>query len=145
MATEENKAIARRSFERESATEGSTAAEQKRVTLNWPTWVGLVVEDLEAQRRYYRDVVGLKERRVGERYVHFEVGSNTFELLAKSSHPQCANRGFQIGFAVANIAAARAELISRGIEPAGDIESDGGSSWCYLKDPEGNLYQIAEG
>lgn len=44
MSTEENKAIARRSFEQESATRGSTAVEQQRVTLNWPTWVGLVVK-----------------------------------------------------------------------------------------------------
>ena len=51
MSTEENKAIARRSFEHESAMEGSTAVEQQRVTLNWPTWFGLVIEDREAQRR----------------------------------------------------------------------------------------------
>jgi predicted enzyme related to lactoylglutathione lyase len=141
MSTEDNKT----SQEQENATEGSTAAEQQHVTLNWPTWVGLVVDDLEAQRRYYRDVVGLKERRVDEGYVHFEVGSNMFELLAKSSDIQTAHRGFQIGFAVANIAAVRAELISRGIEPVGDIESFNGMYWCYFKDPEGNLYEITEG
>jgi predicted enzyme related to lactoylglutathione lyase len=138
MSTEDNQTPQ----EQENATEGSTAAGQKPVMLNWPTWMGLVVDDLEAQRRYYRDVVGLKERRAGEGYVHFAVGSNMFELLAKSSQPQCANRGFQIGFAVTNIAAVRAELISRGIEPVGDIES---GSWCYFKDPEGNLYAITEG
>jgi predicted enzyme related to lactoylglutathione lyase len=131
--------------EQENAPEGSTPAGQNQVTLNWPTWIGLVVDDLEAQRRYYRDVVGLKERQAGEGYVHFDVGSKLFELLAKSSRPQSANRGFQIGFAVANIAAVRAELIARGIEPVGDIESDNGSYWCYFKDPEGNLYEIKEG
>jgi catechol 2,3-dioxygenase-like lactoylglutathione lyase family enzyme len=141
MSTEDNKTPQ----EQENAPEGSTAAGQQRVTLNWPRWIGLVVDDLEAQRRYYRDVVGLKERRVGEGYVHFEVGSKLFELLAKSSDPQFAHRGFQIGFAVANIAAVRAELISRGIEPVGDIESDSGMYWCYFKDPEGNLYEITEG
>jgi catechol-2,3-dioxygenase len=121
------------------------STEENEERLNWPTWVGLVVEDLEAQRRYYRDVVGLREWRVGEGYVIFDVGSKKFELLAQSTRPQYACKGFHVGFAVANLEAVRAELISRGIEPAGDIESDAGSSWCYFKDPEGNLYQIAEG
>jgi catechol-2,3-dioxygenase len=141
MSTEDNKTPQ----EQENATEGSTPAEQQRVTLNWPTWVGLVVDDLETQRRYYRDIVGLKERRVDEGYVLFEVGLNMFELLAKSSSPQFAHRGFQIAFAVVNMAAVRAELISRGIEPVGDIESFNGMYWCYFKDPEGNLYEITEG
>ena len=141
MSTKDNKTPQ----EQENATEGSTAAEQQRATLNWPTWIGLVVDDLEAQRRYYRDVVGLKERSVDEGAVDFEVGSNMFELVAKSSRIQTAHRGFQIGFAVSNIAAVRAELISRGIEPVGDIESVNGMYWCYFKDPEGNLYEITEG
>jgi catechol 2,3-dioxygenase-like lactoylglutathione lyase family enzyme len=120
------------------------STEENEGLLDWPTWVGLVVEDLEAQRRYYRDVVGLREWRVGEGCVIFDVGSRKFELLAQSSRPQYAHKGFRVGFAVANIEAARAELISRGIEPVGEIESESGSSWCYFKDPEGNLYQIAE-
>jgi len=114
-------------------------AEETENMLNWPKWVGLVVEDLEAQRRYYRDVVGLREWRVGEGYVIFAVGSQKFELLAQSTRPQYAHIGFHVGFNVANIEAARAELISRGLEPVGDIESAMGSSWCYFKDPEGNL------
>lgn len=141
MSTEDNQTPQ----EQENAPEGNTAAGQNQVTLNWPTWIGLVVDDLEAQRRYYRDVVGLKERRVDEGAVDFEVGPNLFELVAKSARMQTAHRGFQIGFAVANIAAVRAELISRGIEPVGDIESFNGMSWCYFKDPEGNLYEITEG
>src|SRR5438093_12204339 len=28
------------------------------VRLGWPVWIGVVSEDLEAQRRFYRDVLG---------------------------------------------------------------------------------------
>lgn len=122
----------------------SMSTEENSVVLNWPTWVGLVVKDLEGQRRYYRDVVGLSERRVGKEYVIFDVGSNMFELIATSSGPPYEHPGFHIGFAVAHIEEARAELISRGLEPVGEIQSDAGNFWCYFKDPEGNLYQITE-
>lgn len=120
------------------------STEKNESLLQWPTWVGLVVKDLEAQRRYYRDVVGMKERRVGKEYVILDVGSNMFELIAQSSGPPYEHKGFHIGFAVAKIEEARAELISRGLEPVGEIQSDAGNFWCYFKDPEGNLYQITE-
>ena len=107
------------------------STEENNIMLKWPTWIGLVVEDLEAQRRYYRDVLGI-----------FDVGSHMFELIAKSSGPYYEHKGFHIGFAVADIEVARVELISRGLEPVGEIQSGAGNSWCYFKDPEGNFYQI---
>jgi len=112
--------------------------------LHWPTWIGLIVEDLEAQRRYYRDVVGFAERRVGEDFVIFDVGSHMFELIARSGAPPYEHTGFHIGFAVEKLEDARAELIGRGLEAVGEIRCDSGNSWCYFKDPEGNLYQITE-
>jgi len=120
------------------------STEENGVILNWPTWVGLIVEDLETQRRYYRDVVGLSERRIGKEYVIFTLGSHMFELIARSSGPPYEHKGFHIGFAVAKIEEARAELISRGLEPVGEIQSEAGNFWCYFQDPEGNLYQITE-
>lgn len=115
-----------------------------RGLLTWPTWVGLIVADLEAQRRYYRDVVGFPERRAGKDFVLFGVGSNMFELIAQSSAPPYEHTGFHIGFAVTKIEEARAELLRRGLEAVGEIQSDAGNSWCYFRDPEGNLYQITE-
>ena len=34
--------------------------------LKWPNWIGVVAEDLEAQRRFYRDVLGLRELDAGD-------------------------------------------------------------------------------
>jgi predicted enzyme related to lactoylglutathione lyase len=110
--------------------------------LKWPAWIGLIVEDLDAQRCYYRDVVGLKERRVGKSYCIFEIESRLFELIARSSGPLYAHKGFHIGFTVDDIEVARAELLSRGLEAVGEIQSEDGNAWCYFKDPEGNLYQV---
>ncbi len=30
------------------------------VKLGWPVWIGVITDDLEGQRRFYRDVLGLK-------------------------------------------------------------------------------------
>jgi catechol 2,3-dioxygenase-like lactoylglutathione lyase family enzyme len=118
--------------------------EKSSIMFLWPTWMGLIVEDLEAQRRYYQDIVGLKERRAGKDFVIFDVGSNMFELIAQSGVPPYEHKGFHVGFTVASIAEARTELISRGLEPVGEIQSDSGNFWCYFQDPEGNLYQLME-
>ncbi|MEN3341669.1 MAG: hypothetical protein V7644_1073 [Actinomycetota bacterium] len=37
--------------------------------LGWPNWIGVVARDLEAQRRFYRDVLGLRELRTGDDFV----------------------------------------------------------------------------
>jgi len=33
--------------------------------MGWPCWVGVVTEDLEVQRRFYRDMLGLVELAAG--------------------------------------------------------------------------------
>jgi hypothetical protein len=42
--------------------------------LRWPNWIGVVGHDLEAQRRLYRDVLGLTELAAGEDWVQFDMG-----------------------------------------------------------------------
>ena len=38
----------------------------ERVNLRWPNWLGVVVTDLDVQRRFYRDVLGFRELAAGE-------------------------------------------------------------------------------
>lgn len=113
----------------------------------WPSWLGLVVDDLEAQRRFYRDVLGLDEVDAEADWVQFDMdGSNVFELLRRNDQPQYGRRRFQPGFSVGDIGLARRRLIDRGAIPITDIEvaSDGGSSWCYFRDPEGNVFEVTQ-
>jgi len=114
--------------------------------LNWPVWIGVVCEDLEAQRRFYRDTLGLKEIRAGEEFVWFAFEDKLFELLAKSDKPQYDRRRVSVAFEVEDIRAARAELLSRGVEALTDIEGGPGArqSWAYFKDAEGNLFEIVQ-
>ncbi len=114
--------------------------------LSWPWWIGVVAEDLERQRRFYRDVLGFKEIKSTDEWVEFEVGGNKVELLARSDAPQYSERRYQVGFRVEDIGSARAELLSRGVEAISDIEGgpEMGSYWAYFKDAEGNVFEVSQ-
>jgi predicted enzyme related to lactoylglutathione lyase len=113
----------------------------------WPNWLGLVVEDLEGQRAFYGDVLGLAESDAGEDWVQFDMGGpNLFELLRRTDQPQYDHPRFQPGFAVGDIHEARARLLKHGAEAITGIEGGTGSGgyWCYFRDPEGNVFELSQ-
>jgi catechol 2,3-dioxygenase-like lactoylglutathione lyase family enzyme len=114
----------------------------------WPSWIGVVAEDLEAQRTFYRDVMGLRETEAAEGWVQFDMGDGrTFELLARDpASPQYAERRYQVGFEVRDIRSARDDLLGSGLEPVSEIEGgeEAGSLWAYFRDPEGNVFEITQ-
>ena len=114
--------------------------------LKWPAWIGVVCDDLEAQRKFYRDTLGLIEVRSEEGFVWFELENKLFELLAKSDKPQYDRRRVSFAFEVDDIHATRADLLSRGVEPVTDIEGgpDARQYWAYFKDAEGNLFEVVQ-
>jgi catechol 2,3-dioxygenase-like lactoylglutathione lyase family enzyme len=128
-----------------AAAERTTAAEEE-IVLKWPVWIGVVCEDLEAQRRFYRDTLGLKEVRAGEGFAWFEFEDKLFELLAKSDKPQYDRRRVSFAFEVDDIRATRTELLSRGVEAVTEIEGgpDDRQYWAYFKDAEGNLFEVVQ-
>jgi len=118
----------------------------ERAVLRWPTWVGIVVEDLERQRRFWTGLLNVPEDHSGADFAAFEMGhGRSFELIRRSTEPEYDGRRFQVGFEVADIEIARAALIRRGIEPIGGIHPDGGSPWAYFRDAEGNVFEIKQG
>jgi catechol 2,3-dioxygenase-like lactoylglutathione lyase family enzyme len=129
---------------------GPEQAEEEGVAmeLRWPTWIGVVVNDLESQRRFYRDTLGFRETGGSEGWVHFEIpGGGLFELIQRDQPPQYDSPRYQVGFTVEDIRAAREGLVARGIEPLSGIEGEeSGSSnmWCYFRDPEGNVFEITQ-
>ena len=116
--------------------------------LGWPTWIGVVVEDIEEQRRFYRDTLGFRETAASEGWVHLEVpGGGLFELIRRDPSPQYESTRYQVGFTVADIRAARDELVRRGVTPLSEIEGDEAGSanlWCYFRDPEGNVFEVTQ-
>ncbi|MFN2591017.1 MAG: VOC family protein [Actinomycetota bacterium] len=115
--------------------------------LGWPIWIGIVADDLDAQRRFYRDILGLAEMAEGEDWVQFDMGQGRLlELLGRTEDPQYDRRRVQVGFAVGDIHAAVRELESRGVERITEVEGgpESGQYWCYFRDPEGNVFEVAQ-
>jgi catechol 2,3-dioxygenase-like lactoylglutathione lyase family enzyme len=114
--------------------------------LGWPAWIGVVAEDLDAQTAFYRDVLGMREVDRSEEWVQLDLDGRKFEILAKTQDPQYDERRVQIGFEVADIRDAADRLVARGVERISEIERDpeSGSSWCYFRDPEGNVFEITQ-
>ena len=114
--------------------------------LSWPIWVGVVVDDFEAQRRFYRDTLGFVETDASDGWAQFDVDGNLFELMPRGSDPPFETRSYQVSFAVEDIEGARNELIAPGVTPLGEIEGgpDQPYRWCYFRGPEGNAFGITQ-
>ena len=114
--------------------------------IHWPTWLGVVADDLEAQTRFYRDVLGFAQGEAGDGWVQFDVDGHLFEVIARSDQPQYEARRYQVGFTVSDIEAAREALTAAGVVAISEIEGgdDTDNRWCYFRDPEGNVFEITE-
>lgn len=116
--------------------------------LRWPTWIGVVTDDLATQRAFYGETLGFAEIDSSDDWVHFEVpGGGLFELIQRDPSPQYEARRYQVGFTVEDIHAARDELVRRGAEPISEIEGGESGSrnmWCYFRDAEGNVFELTQ-
>lgn len=117
------------------------------VNLGWPCWIGVVAEDLEAQRRFYRDVLRMTEVAASSDWVQFDLGGgNLLEVLQRSEDPESDRVRCQVGYMVKDVQSARSELIARGVQAISEVRSDpqAGGPWCCFLDAEGNVFEIKE-
>jgi predicted enzyme related to lactoylglutathione lyase len=118
---------------------------RNQTPLGWPTWIGVVVDDLERQCRFWGNLLGLPEVAADSDYVQFGMGGGRiFELLQRSALPQYDRRRFQVGFAVDGIRQAHELLRQKGATPITEIIEGGESLWAYFVDPEGNVFEITQ-
>jgi predicted enzyme related to lactoylglutathione lyase len=72
----------------------------------------------------------------------------TYDTLTQAEQPTVNRPGFgHLAFEVADVAAAREEVLAHGGQPVGDIvtlTTATGSqvTWCYVTDPEGNILEL---
>ena len=114
----------------------------------WPSWLGLVVEDLDRERRFYAEVFGLEEDDAGDDWVQFDLGERRiFELLRRDpAQVQYERARFQPGFEVSDLDEACSRLIALGARQLTEVEGgpEHGGLWCYFRDPEGHVFEITE-
>ena len=120
----------------------------RSVAPGWPDWLGLVVDDLDAARRFYADLLGREPADTGDDWVQFDMGEQRiFELLRRDAgRAQYERARFQPGFPVADMEAARARLLGLGAEQVSAVEGgpEHGGLWCYFRDPQGHVFELTQ-
>lgn len=112
--------------------------------------VSLFVRDLEATRRFYRDLLGLEETGTGKdgRIVFFSAGSRHHDLsceLARAPGPGPQPKGvpglyhvaFEIGATPDDLEAARRHVVAHGLAPFGEYAN----GFC-IRDPDGHEIEL---
>jgi predicted enzyme related to lactoylglutathione lyase len=114
----------------------------------WPDWLGLVVDDLAAARRFYADLFGREPADTGEDWVQFDLGDGRiFEVLRHDpGRVQYDATRFQPGFPVDDIESASDRLSRLGAERITDVEGgpEHGGLWCYFRDPQGHVFELTQ-
>jgi predicted enzyme related to lactoylglutathione lyase len=107
--------------------------------------MGVVVDDMERMAAFY-EALGILRLAAGRHWIQLDLDGRTLEILERSALPQYDARRVQVGFDVADIEVAREAVIAAGAEPISEIQGgpDGPNRWCYLRDPEGNVFEITE-
>jgi len=120
-----------------------------------PDYVVLVVADVDRSLRFYVDVLGLSLGHRSGAYAQLDTGMTRLALyerdamadvLGKALHaPPVDAPGFELGFKVDDCDAAYAELVAAGVEPAAaPTDRPWGQRTSYVRDPDGNLVELAE-
>jgi predicted enzyme related to lactoylglutathione lyase len=103
--------------------------------------VVLTVDDMEAQTRFYRDVLGLEVERESEYWTTFRTGRCTFALHGGG---RSDGAGARVVFKVDDVEAERERLLASGVE-LGEIRSPAdGVLVVDGRDPEGNPFHLEQ-
>jgi lactoylglutathione lyase len=119
-----------------------------------PDYVILIVGDLDRALDFYTGVLGLRLGHRSGDYAQLQTGSTRLALYTRSAMakilamalepPAASAPGFEIGFKVADVDAAFAELVARGASPvAPPADRFWGQRTAYVRDPDGHLVELA--
>jgi catechol 2,3-dioxygenase-like lactoylglutathione lyase family enzyme len=107
--------------------------------------VSVIISDVERSRRFYRDVLGLKEiakpRTFDFVVVWFDLGNQQLHLLLKDRPDTVSPRHFALR--VKDVRAARASFRERGI-PFSETTPIPGADRVFIADPDGNRIEIIQ-
>jgi predicted enzyme related to lactoylglutathione lyase len=108
-------------------------------------FVSVATRDFERALEFYGTVLGLPHTAMYGRSpgAEFETGSLTLQILESEAFGMTYQTdNHPIAFQVEDVAVARAELESRGVEFIGDILDSGVCHMAFFKDPDGNALML---
>ncbi len=107
--------------------------------------VSVLITDVECSRRFYRDLLGLKEipkpRTFDFVVLWFDLGNMHVHLLLKERPDTISGRHFALR--VADAAAARSYFADRGVDVQ-ETTLIPGADRFFIRDPDGNRIEIIQ-
>jgi catechol 2,3-dioxygenase-like lactoylglutathione lyase family enzyme len=102
-------------------------------------FVSVLTRDLPRARRFYAETLGLPIESEGDTDLEFSLGQVTLDVFDPSSIGQeFAPSPAGIAIRVPDVAEARAELETKGVQFEGEIVHTGVCDMTFFKDPDGN-------
>ncbi|HET8873922.1 MAG TPA: VOC family protein [Gaiellaceae bacterium] len=104
-------------------------------------WLGMRTERFDEMREFFLDITGVAPRDDPGLAVFDLASGDRIEVFDPTTGESYMDAPL-VGFLVDDVAVARAELESRGIEFIGPIRTGAGSSWSHFRAPDGNVYEL---
>jgi catechol 2,3-dioxygenase-like lactoylglutathione lyase family enzyme len=102
-------------------------------------FVSVLTQDIPRAKRFFAEVLGLEIESEGESDLEFRLGQVTLDVFDPSSIGEdFAPSPAGIAIRVPDVAAARTELESKGVEFDGEIVHTSVCDMTFFKDPDGN-------
>lgn len=106
-------------------------------------FVSFLTQDIPRARRFYSEVIGLEIETEGANDLEFRAGQVTLDVFDPASIGQpFATSPAGLALRVADVAAARAELESKGVEFDGETIDTGVCHMAPFKDLDGNALML---
>jgi hypothetical protein len=105
-------------------------------------WLGTRTEQFDEMREFLVEITGVTPRDDPGLAVFDLASGDRIEVFEPAAGPDYMDAPL-VGFLVDDVAAARAELESRGIELLGPIRSGFNSSWAHFRAPDGHVYELS--
>ena len=107
-------------------------------------WLGTRTSNFEAMLHLYRDIMGLPVTHAEPGFVVMELPNGDLVEIFGDDSPHNSFFNHPVaGFLVDDIAAARAEMESQGIEFIGETEvMEVGYAWTHFRAPDGFVYEL---
>ena len=107
-------------------------------------WLGTRTSNFEAMLHLYRDIMGLPVTHAEPGFVVMELPNGDLVEIFGDDSPHNSFFNHPVaGFLVDDIAAARAEMESQGIEFLGETEvMEDGYAWTHFRAPDGFVYEL---
>jgi predicted enzyme related to lactoylglutathione lyase len=109
-------------------------------------WMGTRTDRFEETIAFFEKTMGLTLGLSSDGFREYTLpNADVVEVFAADSpHNAHITSGPAVGFLVADIAKATAELADAGTELIGEVQRQGGYSWQHFRGPDGNIYEVVE-